>query len=343
MGTTSTNALVRPSPAVSASNDGPVCQGGDIHFSSAGGTGFEWSGPNNFTSALQNPDLVNVTLSDTGSFYVTITDSNLCSNTTNTHLNIFHATTYFADVDMDGFGSSSSQQLCSPSGIYTVTNSYDCDDNDSLIHPGALEICFNGIDENCNGMLDDSCSQFLHVKLFIEGFYEGNGMMIPVVNPVSYPSLCDTVTIRLHSVMPPYSILFSVKDVIDVMGNGEFHFPDDVIGNEYFISVRHRNALETWSMNPVLFAGNVNYNFALDASEAFGSNMKNLGDGNFAFFSGDINHDGAINLFDLSFMESTGSDFGTGYNISDLTGDGFIESSDFSLIENNLGVVRMRP
>jgi hypothetical protein len=87
----------------------------------------------------------------------------------------------------------------------------------------------------------------------------------------------------------------------------------------------------------------VNCNFVQDSSFAFGSNMKNLGDGNFAMFSGDINHDGAINLFDLNLIELNASDFGTGYNISDLTGDNLIESTDFSLIENNMGIIRLRP
>ncbi|MEO1626179.1 MAG: MopE-related protein, partial [Bacteroidota bacterium] len=65
---------------------------------------------------------------------------------------------YYLDADGDGFGDPAvAQGSCAP-GIPMgfVSNNLDCDDRDSTIYPGAFEILCNGIDENCNGMVDDA-------------------------------------------------------------------------------------------------------------------------------------------------------------------------------------------
>ena len=62
---------------------------------------------------------------------------------------------YFIDFDSDGFGSNATALLCqSTVSIGFSTNSLDCNDHVSYIHPGQQEIC-NSIDDNCNDLTDE--------------------------------------------------------------------------------------------------------------------------------------------------------------------------------------------
>jgi len=63
---------------------------------------------------------------------------------------------WFADADGDGFGDpAESMMSCYPPSDH-VDNDLDCDDSNPDIHPGA-EIC-NGIDDDCDGDIDDGLS-----------------------------------------------------------------------------------------------------------------------------------------------------------------------------------------
>ncbi len=66
-------------------------------------------------------------------------------------------TTWYADLDSDGYGSPSiSQDACSAPAAY-VSNNLDCDDVDTGINPGATEICdASDTDEDCDGAADDN-------------------------------------------------------------------------------------------------------------------------------------------------------------------------------------------
>ena len=64
---------------------------------------------------------------------------------------------WYVDADGDGYGIPSvSITTCSPPSGY-VSNNLDCNDANNAAHPGAVEICGNNIDDNCNGQIDENC------------------------------------------------------------------------------------------------------------------------------------------------------------------------------------------
>ncbi|MBX2921964.1 MAG: T9SS type A sorting domain-containing protein [Chitinophagaceae bacterium] len=72
---------------------------------------------------------------------------------------IEQTTLSYFDGDGDGYGDPGNAVRCvGQAPARYVANGSDCADNNPDIHPGAAEICGNGIDENCNGMADDFCA-----------------------------------------------------------------------------------------------------------------------------------------------------------------------------------------
>ena len=62
----------------SASNNGPLCVGGTLNLTAAGGSSYSWTGPNAFSSLLQNPTISNVTSLEAGIYTVTVTGVGGC-------------------------------------------------------------------------------------------------------------------------------------------------------------------------------------------------------------------------------------------------------------------------
>lgn len=77
--------------------------------------------------------------------------------------------TWFVDADGDGFGDASKPQVkaCTKPDGY-ASQAGDCDDTNPNVHPGAPEVCGDGIDQNCDGK-DQSCCK----PLFMDDFESG--------------------------------------------------------------------------------------------------------------------------------------------------------------------------
>jgi len=88
---------------------------------------------------------------------------------------------YYADLDGDGHGdpNNSISDCTAPAGFISVAG--DCDDNEAGIYPGALEVCGDKLNNDCNGGLD-SCLPNLKAQWSFEDTlgptvvdYSGNG------------------------------------------------------------------------------------------------------------------------------------------------------------------------
>lgn len=84
--TDTTALIVNSLPNPIASNNGPYCAGSPIVFTASGGNTYSWSGPNDYKSNQQNPNIPNSKPEMAGVYTVKATDLNGCSNTATTNV-----------------------------------------------------------------------------------------------------------------------------------------------------------------------------------------------------------------------------------------------------------------
>lgn len=171
------------------------------------------------------------------------------------------------------------------------------------------------------------------ITVLIEGFY----------NKITMTS--DTVTVELRNTSAPYTLVDQAKINLNSSGQGTVKFFNALNETPYYLVIKHRNALETWSASPQTFANNtMSYDFTNDASKAFGSNLKLVGT-KWCIFGGDINQDGAVNLQDLNLVFLDNVTGTAGYASSDLNGDYYTDVDDLSrvFINNVLGIMIKKP
>ncbi|HNB82278.1 MAG TPA: PKD domain-containing protein, partial [Chitinophagaceae bacterium] len=183
------------------------------------------------------------------------------------------------------------------------------------------------------------CITNLNLSVYFQGYHMGSGFVTTVLanQGVSISLMnVDSVTIELHDVMPPYSMLHSSHGIVQVYGNVSCSFPFNVSGSSYYIVVKHRNGIETWSNFPVFVSPTTFYSFSNAASQAYGNNLVQILPGLWAIYSGDFNQDGNIDLLDASSLELDINNFSSGYFNTDINGDGNVDLLDIPVVEENV-------
>jgi hypothetical protein len=105
-----------------------------------------------------------------------------------TNIDMYTQYTYYFDADGDGYGDSAidTMDYAAPPGF--VENADDCDDTNAAAFPGAAEI-LNGIDDDCNGSIDEGISMLFFVDADDDGY--GN----------------DLETVLLSELLPGYTLI----------------------------------------------------------------------------------------------------------------------------------------
>ncbi len=180
---------------------------------------------------------------------------------------------------------------------------------------------------------DLNTSTVLNLKIGIQGFWNGS------------TQVSDTVTCHLRNSSAPFNEVAIKAAVINNNGQGTFTFNSVPAGN-YYLEITHRNALETWNAAPLSLSpgGNYNYDFTTSPSQAYGNNII-LKAGRYCNYSGDVNHNGNIDLNDVVSVNNSTSVFTSGYKTEDITGDNFVDLSDMIITFNNasLFVAKITP
>ncbi len=79
--TSQVNVNVLSAPELTVTSNSPLCTGQDLQLTSSNAVSWQWSGPNGWTSNVQNPVISGAQLQHSGTYTVTITDANGCTAT----------------------------------------------------------------------------------------------------------------------------------------------------------------------------------------------------------------------------------------------------------------------
>ncbi len=181
----------------------------------------------------------------------------------------------------------------------------------------------------------------LTVRSFAEGFYRpATGKMVAVVDPVNSPLICDTADIALLN-DTSFLTEYCARVVINTDGYGVCTIPSTMNGRSFIVGLKYRNTLHLYSNTSKLINGQPVFVDLTDPLNCCGNPVVFQGVAMAA--SGEISsaalglgfYDGIMEGQDMADMENSIYFQDTGYVITDLTGDGLVDSLDYFIELNN--------
>ena len=162
----------------------------------------------------------------------------------------------------------------------------------------------------------------------------------------------DTVEIIIHDgVSAPYNVIQKYSVLMDSAYNSPGNYPYGTANLEfsqlkknypYYIEIKNRNSLESWSQIVSTSGDTLKYDFTTSLGQTYGGNSV-LVNGAASFYSGDIEspasdniQDGCIDQTDVIAVYNDAVNFVQGpYVLSDLNYDGITDLTDIILVSTN--------
>ena len=196
-------------------------------------------------------------------------------------------------------------------------------------------IAQNLIENTISYMMRDLIPQTktLNLTVAIEGLLNGS-----LITP-------DTITVEFRNSSVPFSLVETKKSLIDQNGQTLITLDNVQESTPYYLIIKHRNSIETWSSMTVQFiSGTLNYDFTSAQNKAYGNNLK-LVNGKWCIYSGDVNQDGFINSTDVMTVYNDNVNGADGYLSTDLNNDFLTEIDDlyYVFLNSVLGVQKITP
>ncbi|NVO19358.1 MAG: hypothetical protein HXX13_06640 [Bacteroidetes bacterium] len=215
--------------------------------------------------------------------------------------------------------------------------------NGSYVYGGYYGGYWDGTN-NISGVLTvlPPATKTCYLKIFIEELYDGvSGTMKQAMDVGPLPKfgtgIADQVTIELHNASTPYATAYTFSNV-DLLTDGSVSIstiPGNISGS-YYIVVKHRNSIETWSNSAIAFdlPGAVSFDFTTDAAKAYMSNLKSVGTA-WVIYGGDATADGVVDGSDMANVDNASTALLQGYLTEDVNGDGIVDGTDMAMVDNN--------
>lgn len=204
---------------------------------------------------------------------------------------------------------------------------------------GDMDACdqiYYGETEDYNVQIINS-NNILNLTALLEGLYAGGGTMNQANNemgPQFGPGIADQITVELHNSGNYGIIEYSDPDVfLSTSGFAVVSIPSGLSGS-YYVTVKHRNSIETTSASPVSFASPVNLDFT-QPFNVYSGNLQMMVDGAYVIYGGDTNQDGTIDTGDMTPVDNDSGDYLSGYLVTDINGDGQVDTADMTIVDNN--------